>query len=247
MLIPDSVCIVTGGSSGLGRGTAHALAEKGARVANFDVKPPSDPPNNPNQIFIEVDITDDNSVAQAVTRVVETFGAVNVCVNCAGIVRGAPVISENGIFPIDLFRRTIDVNLTGTFIVLAQAAKQMAKNSPGPDGERGVIVNTASIAAMDASSSAAYAASKGGVVSMTLTVARDLAKYGIRINAIAPGFMNTDMFSDLPPDWTAKLVAKAEFPKRLGLPEEFAALVGHIIENRFMNASVIRFDAGSRV
>ncbi len=154
---------------------------------------------------------------------------------------------DNGVLPIDLFRRTIDVNLTGTFIVMSRAAEVMAKNTPAVDDERGVIVNVASIAAMDASSSAAYAASKGGVASLTLTAARDLAKYGIRVNAVAPGFMDTAMFNGLPEDWITRLVAKAEFPKRLGKPEEFGELVCHLVENRFMNASVIRFDAGARV
>jgi NAD(P)-dependent dehydrogenase (short-subunit alcohol dehydrogenase family) len=247
MQLQDRVCIVTGGSSGLGRGTLLALLAKGARVANFDMKAPPTPLDHPNEIFVALDITDEASVARAVARVVAEFGAVHVCVNCAGIVRGAPVLGEDGVFPAALFRRTIDVNLTGTFLVLARAAEQMAKNAPGPDGERGVIVNTASIAAMDASSSAAYAASKGGVVSLTLTVARDLARHGIRVNTIAPGFMDTEMFSGLPPEWTARLIAKTEFPKRLGEPEEFGALVCHIAENRFINASVIRFDAGARV
>jgi NAD(P)-dependent dehydrogenase (short-subunit alcohol dehydrogenase family) len=247
MQLQESVCIVTGGSSGLGRGTLRALLAKGARVANFDVKPPREPLEHENHIFVALDITDEAGVARAVADVARRFGGVHVCVNCAGIVRGAPVVGDTGVFPAELFRRTVDVNLTGTFLVLARAAEQMAKNPPGPDGERGVIVNTASIAAMDASSSAAYAASKGGVVSLTLTVARDLAKHGIRVNAIAPGFMDTEMFSGLPPDWTAKLIAKAEFPKRLGQPEEFGALVCHIAENRFINASVIRFDAGARV
>jgi 3-hydroxyacyl-CoA dehydrogenase / 3-hydroxy-2-methylbutyryl-CoA dehydrogenase len=247
MHVQDSVCIVTGGASGLGLGTVRMLLERGAKVASFDVQRLAKPQHHRNLLSIDVDITDEPAVEAAALDVARQFGAIHVCVNCAGIVRGAPVISENGIFPIDLFRRTIDVNLTGTFIVLAHAAQYMARNQPGTDGERGVIVNTASIAALDASSSAAYAASKGGVASLTLTVARDLAKYGIRINAIAPGFMETDMFAGLPADWTAKLVAKAEFPKRLGDPTEFASLVCHLIENRFLNASLIRFDAGSRV
>jgi NAD(P)-dependent dehydrogenase (short-subunit alcohol dehydrogenase family) len=245
MQIRDSVCVVTGGSSGLGQATARALAERGARVANFDLKPP--PSGAPAPFFVEVDITDESRVQQAIRTVVEKWGAVHVCVNCAGIARGAKVLSEDGVFPIGLFRRTIEVNLTGSFIVLSRAAEQMALNPPGADGERGVIVNTASIAGFDASSSAAYAASKGGIIAMSLTVARDLARYGIRINAIAPGFMDTPMFGGLPPEYMGELSAKTVFPQRLGSPEEFAALACHIVESRFMNAAVIRFDAGARI
>lgn len=246
MLIPDRVAIVTGGASGLGRATAQALLERGGRVVILDRKRPA-VPIEAEHLFVPTDITQDSEVQHAMQAAMDAFGRVDICVNCAGIVQGAPVLGENGPFPMELFRRTIEVNLTGTFLVLSRAAEQMAKNQPGADGERGIIINTASIAALDASSSAAYAASKGGVVSLTLTVARDLAAYGIRVNAIAPGFMETDMFAELPPAWTDALIAKAEFPKRLGRPEEFGSLVCHIVENRFMNASVIRFDAGARV
>ncbi|CAH1660434.1 SDR family NAD(P)-dependent oxidoreductase [Chelatococcus asaccharovorans] len=247
MDVKDRVCVVTGGSSGLGQGTIEALLAGGARVANLDLREPHRAPDDERELFLAVDVSDEQAVATAIAAVVARFGAVHVCVNCAGIVKGAPVVGDDGIFPMALFRRTIDVNLTGTFQVLAHCARHMARNAPGPDGERGVIVNTASIAAVDASSSAAYAASKGGVVSLTLTVARDLARLGIRINAICPGFMDTEMFGGLPADWTAALVAKTVFPKRLGHADEFGQLVCHLIENRFMNASIIRFDAGARV
>lgn len=246
MELKDSVCIVTGGSSGLGRGTVALLSAYGARVANFDVRPPANGDSG-LATFMSVDVSDERAVADAVAEVADRFGAIHVCVNCAGITRGAPVVGDDGVFPADLFRRTIDINLNGTFFVLARAAERMIRNAPGPDGERGVIINTASIAAMDASSSAAYAASKGGVVSMTLTVARDLGRHGVRVNAIAPGFMDTEMFAGLPANWTEQLIAKTVFPKRLGAAGEFAELARHIIENRFLNASVIRFDAGSRV
>lgn len=248
MLIADSVCVVTGGSAGLGRGTVEALSARGARVASFDVEPPRGTVDPARMLALAVDVADERAVAAAVEAVVERFGAIHACVNCAGIVRGGRVVDDDGgIFPMDLFRRTVDINLTGTFQVMAHCARQMARNAPGPDGERGAIVNTASIAALDASSSAAYAASKGGVASLTLTSARDLARFGIRVNAICPGFMDTDMFAHLPPDWTRALIAKTVFPNRLGTPAEFGELACHIIENRFMNASVIRFDAGSRV
>ncbi|CAH1652965.1 MULTISPECIES: SDR family NAD(P)-dependent oxidoreductase [unclassified Chelatococcus] len=247
MDMKDRVCVVTGGSSGLGRGTIEALLAQGAKIANLDLRPPEGPIDEAGELFMAVDVSDEAAVAAAIDAVAARFGAIHVCVNCAGIVKGAPVLDDDGIFPMALFRRTVDVNLTGTFQVLAHCARHMARNAPGPDGERGVIVNTASIAAVDASSSAAYAASKGGVTSLTLTVARDLARFGIRVNAICPGFMDTEMFGGLPADWTAALVAKTVFPKRLGHPDEFGQLVCHLIENRFMNASIIRFDAGARV
>lgn len=246
MDIDNKVCVVTGGSSGLGRGTVRVLRQAGARVAIFDLAPPRDEADD-GIMFVQVDVTDEAAVAGGFEQVLRRFGAVDVCVNCAGIVKGAPFLGDDGPYPLATFRRIIDVNLTGTFIVAVGAAGLMAKNQPGPDGERGVIVNTASIAAMDGSSSIAYGASKGGVASMTLTAARDLARYGIRVNAIAPGFMDTPMFEGLPPELTEKLLSRTVFPKRLGAAEEFGELVRHLIENRFMNASVIRFDAGSRI
>lgn len=247
MEVKNKVCVVTGGSSGLGRGTLNVLRRAGARVVNFDMAPIRGGPDDKDLLFAKVDVTDEAAVATGFDQVMQRFGAVDVCVNCAGVVKGAPLLGDDGTFPLALFRQIIEVNLTGTFIVAAAAARLMAKNQPGADGERGVIVNTSSIAAMDASSSVAYAASKGGVASMTLTAARDLARYGIRVNAIAPGFMDTAMFSGLPPGWTEKLIAKTVFPNRLGHSEEFGELVLYLVESRFMNASVIRFDAGSRV
>jgi NAD(P)-dependent dehydrogenase (short-subunit alcohol dehydrogenase family) len=247
MDIANKTCIITGASSGLGRGTAQLLRSKGAKVVNFDLKPPSGTDEDSGDLFAEVDVADETSVARGLDLAMDKFKAVHVCINCAGIAKGAPVLGDNGVFPFDLLRRTVAINLTGTFIVMALAAQRMSLNEPGADGERGVVVNTASIAGLDASSSAAYAASKGGVVSLTLTAARDLARYGIRVNAIAPGFMDTPMFEGLPTKWTDELIAKMVYPKRLGAAGEFAELVRHLIENRFMNASVIRLDGGARV
>lgn len=246
MKIADSVCIVTGGASGLGRGTTSYLLEHGARLAVLDTRPiPSDLAVRGAAGF-EVDITDDEAVVRAVDAIADRFGAVHVVVNCAGIVESAPTLGENGVFPIDLFRRTLDVNLTGTYIVLARAAERMAANEPNEDGERGVIVNTASIAGLDGSSSVAYAASKGGVISISLTAARDLAAYGIRVNAIAPGYMDTEMFASLDPEYTARLVSGTVFPHRLGRPAEFGRLVRDLIENPYINATTIRLDSGTR-
>lgn len=247
MDLSGKVCLVTGGSSGLGRGAVESLAARGARVAVLDVAPPRDPNAISNTMYVRCDITDDSAVAAAIRDVVEHWHGLHVCVNCAGIVQSAKILGGDIGALVKAFRRTVDVNLTGSFIVLAHAAIQMANNVPGPDGERGVIVNTASIAALDASSSAAYASSKGGVASLSLTLAREFAEAGIRVNAIAPGFMDTAMFDGLAPDWTAALIAKTVFPKRLGNPREFGELVVHIIENRMFNASLIRFDAGARV
>ncbi|MBP3036342.1 SDR family oxidoreductase [Arthrobacter sp. zg-ZUI100] len=244
MNIRGAVCIVTGGSSGLGRATAEYFAAAGARVVTFDVKPPSATAEDGIHSFV-VDVTDEAAVANTMDEVGERFGGIHIVINCAGMIRGHEVLGEEGIFPIDLFRHTVDVNLTGTFIVLAHGARWMSQNDPGEDGERGVIVNTASIAALGASSSAAYAASKGGIVSMALTIARQLAPYGIRINTIAPGLMDTDMFGDLPVEHVIGLREKTLFPRRLGQPEEFARLACHLVENTYLNAAVVRLDSGT--
>lgn len=244
MDLNGSVCLVTGGASGLGRGAVRALRAKGASVAVLDR---DTSPADDDVTHYACDVTDEDAVARAIEAIIDQWGHLDVCVNCAGAARVSSVLGAPGGERIKAFRHMIDVNLTGTFIVLAHAAERMALNPPGPDGERGVIINTSSIAALDASSNAAYAASKGGVASLSLTVARELGEHGIRINAIAPGFMDTSMFNALPTDWTTSLVAKTVFPNRLGDPAEFGALVVHLVENRFFNASLIRFDAGARV
>ncbi|UOM36566.1 SDR family oxidoreductase [Acuticoccus sp. I52.16.1] len=249
MDVNGKVCVVSGGASGLGRGAVQALAERGAHVAVLDLAGPGALPagGEGNIAHYACDITDDAAVARAVDDAVARWGRIDVCVNCAGIVASGSLLGPQAQDRFEAFRRTVEVNLTGTFIVMARTAERMAQNAPGPDGERGVIVNTSSIAALDASSSAAYAASKGGVASLSLTVARELGAHGIRVNAIAPGFMDTAMFNALPDDWTASLVARTVFPNRLGDPAEFGALVLHLVENRFFNAALIRFDAGARV
>ena len=248
MLVQGSVCIVTGGGAGLGLGTARVLREGGAKVAVFDLRPPPDDALASGIVHHRVDITDETAVQAAIDAVIAEFGALHVCVNCAGIVQSKPLLGPDGPFPIALFRRTVDVNLTGTFIVMSLAAAAMARNAgQGADGERGVIVNTASIAAFDASSNVAYAASKGGVVSLNLSSARQLAEYGIRINAIAPGYMDTEMLGSLPPEWVTRLLSTTVYPKRLGAPAEFGRLVCQIVETPFLNAATIRFDGGARV
>jgi len=247
MQLDGSVVIVTGGASGLGAGSVQSLREAGARIAIFDKVEGPDANDDGRQRSYRVDIADEASVARAMDAVVSDFGALHAVVNCAGIVKSCPLYGEQGRYPSELFNQIIAVNLTGTFLTMAYAIERMAANEPDTNGERGVIVNTASIAALDGSSSIGYAASKGGVVSMSLTAARDVASYGIRINAIAPGYMDTNMFAGLEETYRSKLISGNVFPKRLGKPQEFGALACHIIENPYINAATFRFDAGARV
>jgi len=218
--------LVTGGRSGLGEATAKLLESEGARVVIADLP--------------ETDVTD----AEAVRALVESCDALHGAVNCAGIGGGARVIG----FPLDRFRRVVEVNLIGTFNVIAAAAEKMAAGEPDEEGTRGVIVNTASNAAFDGQiGQAAYAASKAGVAGMTLPVARDLASKGIRVVTIAPGPSDTPMLGPMRADIRASLEAQIPFPKRLGRAEEFAALVKHIIENEYLNGEVIRLDGALRM
>jgi len=218
--------VVTGGRSGLGAATAALLEREGAEVVVADLP--------------ETDVTDEAAVA----RLLEPLPSLHGVVNCAGIGGGARVIG----FPLERFRRIVEVNLVGTFIVLSQAAAKMAENEPDEEGTRGVIVNTASNAAFDGQiGQAAYSASKGGVAGMTLPVARDLASKGIRVCTIAPGPADTPMVAPMREDIRESLVSQVPFPKRLGRPEEFAALVKHIVENDYLNGEVIRLDGALRM
>lgn len=247
MRLDGSVVIVTGGASGLGAGSVEHLRDAGARIAIFDKSEIPSSSLGERVKFYAVDIADEASVVGGMEAVKADFGAIHAVVNCAGIVKSHPLYGDAGRYPTELFNRIVAVNLTGTFLVMAHAIERMTANEPNEDGERGVIVNTASIAALDGSSSVGYAASKGGVVSMSLTAARDVAPYGIRINAIAPGYMDTNMFAGLEETYRQKLVSGTVFPKRLGKAREFGALAGHIIENAYINATTFRFDAGARV
>jgi len=238
--------LVTGGGSGLGAATARLLAESGANVVVADL-------GRREEIgrFVEADVRDEASVQRAVDVAAETGGLHGV-VNCAGIGAACLVVGKDGRpHPLDAFRNVIDVNLVGTFNVVRLAAVAMTANEPDDDGERGVIVNTASTAAWEGQlGQAAYTASKGGVVSLTIQLARELGRHGIRVMAIAPGPQDTPMLGMLREDIRAALEAQIPFPSRLGRPEEFAALVKHIAENRYLNGEVIRLDgalrAGSR-
>ncbi|HVW67974.1 MAG TPA: SDR family NAD(P)-dependent oxidoreductase [Steroidobacteraceae bacterium] len=250
MLIRDSVCLVTGAASGLGRATVTELLRRGARVAALDLSAPANAVGHEKSFLgLSADVTDEVSVSEALAQVIEHFGALHACVNCAGIIIPSPLLSGSGPSGAAPFRRVIDVNLTGTYIVSCHATALIARGKPRDgSGERGVIVNTASIRAFEGGASgAAYAASKAGVVGMTLALARELAPLGIRVNCIAPGLMETPMFQGLAPAATAAFLESVPFPKRAGEPGEFAGLACYLLENEYLNAATIRIDAALRV
>mgnify|MGYP001184070476 FL=1 len=253
MDIKNSVAVVTGGGSGLGEATAQMLSAKGAKVAILDLGKSRGAAFaeelGSNAIFVEADVTNDDQLAAAIAQAAETFGAIHVTVNCAGIATAGKTLGK-GSQPLDLgpFRKTIEVNLIGTFNVIRLVAAHMAKNAPGADGERGVIINTASVAAFDGQiGQAAYSASKGGVVGLTLPVARDLSRDGIRCCTIAPGIFETPMLMGLPEPARQALGASVPFPQRLGRPAEYAALACQIIENSMLNGETIRLDGAIRM
>lgn len=237
--------LVTGGGSGLGAATAGTLAEAGANVVVSDLKGEA---AGGNTRFVETDVTDEASVRSAIDTAIEEFGGLHGVVNCAGIAIGEKTLGRDGPHALDSFSKVIQVNLIGTFNVIRLAAEAMARNEPTGGGERGVIVNTASVAAFDGQvGQAAYSASKGGVVSMTLPMARDLASIGIRVVTIAPGIFETPMLAGLPEEARDSLGKQVPFPSRLGRPEEYAALARHIIENEMLNGEVIRLDGAIRM
>jgi NAD(P)-dependent dehydrogenase (short-subunit alcohol dehydrogenase family) len=243
MQVEGRTFLVTGGGSGLGAATARLLVESGANVVVADL-------GRREEIgrFVETDVRDETSVQGAVDTAVEEHGGLHGVVNCAGIGAAVLVVDKQGEpYPLDVFRKVIDVNLVGTFNVVRLAAVAMLANEPGEDGERGVIVNTASTAAWEGQiGQAAYTASKGGVASLTIQLARELGRQGIRVMAIAPGPQDTPMLGLLREDIRAALEAQIPFPSRLGRPEEFAALVRHIVENPYLNGEVIRLDGALR-
>jgi NAD(P)-dependent dehydrogenase (short-subunit alcohol dehydrogenase family) len=252
MTLDGIVALVTGGASGLGAATVRAFVEAGARVAILD-RPQSDGDGfarsfGPRALFAAADVTKSQDVEAAIGRAVEAFGTLHVAVNCAGVGTAMRTLTRAGPMPLDLFAKAIEVNLVGTFNVIRLAAARMAETAPNADGERGVIVNTASIAAFDGQiGQAAYAASKAGVVGMTLPLARELASLGIRVVTIAPGTFDTPMLSMLPEPQRVALAATIPFPRRLGRPEEFAALARHVVENPMLNGETIRLDGALRM
>jgi NAD(P)-dependent dehydrogenase (short-subunit alcohol dehydrogenase family) len=249
MRIDQTAAIVTGAASGLGAATARAFRAAGAAVTLFDRDADRGQAlaQEIGATFAQVDVTDEASVAAGVATARAAMGRITALVNCAGIATGERVVGREGPHSLASFRRTIDINLVGSFNVLRLAAAAMADN-PAGDGERGVIVNTASIAAFDGQKGqAAYAASKAGIAGMTLPVARDLAQSGIRVCTIAPGIMETPMLKGLPAEVQDGLAAEVTFPKRLGRPEEYAALARFIIECGYLNGEVIRLDGALRM
>lgn len=250
MQLSGSTFLVTGGGSGLGAACVKRLAAAGARIVIADIQPPSGIQTDAaNVLACQVDVTNSDQVSAAIQQAIDHFGGLHGVVNCAGILGAARVVGREGPHDLDLFRRVIEINLIGSFNVLRLAAEAMAaKNTPDAEGERGVIVNTASVAAFEGQiGQAAYSASKGGIASMTLPVARELARHGIRVVAIAPGVFQTPMMGVAPEKVQQSLLAQTVFPQRLGIPDEFAALVQHIIENRMLNGSVIRLDGAMRM
>lgn len=253
MKIKDCVAIVSGGASGLGEAVVRDIVAEGGKAAVFDL----DAENGEKLaaelgdavIFCEANVTDEASIQAAVDNTVKSLGAIHAVVNCAGVVIPAKVIDKKGKpISLDLFNKVIQVNLVGTMNILRLAAEKMIQNTPNDDGERGVVINVASVAAFEGQvGQAAYSASKAGVVGMTLPLAREFAAYGIRVNTVAPGIFMTPMLAGLPENTQKALADMMPFPKRLGKPSEFAMLVRQIIENPMLNGETIRLDAAIRM
>jgi NAD(P)-dependent dehydrogenase (short-subunit alcohol dehydrogenase family) len=252
MNIKDAVIVITGGASGLGEACARNFLSLGAKIAILDFA--EDRGNEiaselgENVLFCRTDVTRESDVQAAIDRTMDRFGAVHVAVNCAGVAPPAKVLGKEGPMPIDHFEKVVQINLIGTMNVIRLAAQRMVENAPGDDGEKGVVINTASAAAFDGQiGQAAYSASKAAVVGMTLPIAREFAEYGIRVMTIAPGIFATPMLMGLPENVREALGKMVPFPKRMGDPPEFAALAQHIVENRVLNGEVIRLDGAIRM
>jgi NAD(P)-dependent dehydrogenase (short-subunit alcohol dehydrogenase family) len=252
MDIKDGIAVVTGGASGLGEATVRYLLEKGAKASILDFAQDRGErlavELGGKVLFCKTDVTDEASVKEAILKTVEAFGAIHFVVNCAGVATPGKVLGKEGPMDIGRFNQVIQINLVGTMNVIRLAAEQINKNQPNEDGEKGVMVNTASVAAFEGQlGQAAYAASKAGVAGMTLPIAREFANYGIRIVTIAPGLFETPMMAGMSPKVYESLVNMTLFPKRLGRPVEFAMLTAQIIENPLLNGEVIRLDGGLRM
>ncbi len=254
MQLKGSVTVVTGGASGLGAGVVDMLAAAGGRVIVFDLDSSAgsqraDGLGEDVARFVPVDVSDAARVQDAVAEAAEAFGRIDALVSCAGIGPAQRMISRDGTpHPLELFRRALDVNLIGLFDVLRWCAARMADNEPGIDGERGAIVNLTSVSAFEGEAGqAAYAASKGGIAALTLTLARDLGRHGIRVNALAPGIIDTPMLAGFDDDVKARVAEIPVFPKRLGTPADVADAVHFCLENTYVNGEIIRIDAGVRL
>ncbi|MUL85074.1 MULTISPECIES: 3-hydroxyacyl-CoA dehydrogenase [unclassified Mycolicibacterium] len=247
MEIKDAVAVVTGGASGLGLATTKRLLDAGAQVVVIDLKGEEVVAELGDRArFVATDVTDEAGVSEALD-VAESLGPVRINVNCAGIGNAIKTLSKNGAFPLDGFRKVVEVNLIGTFNVIRLSAERIAKTEPVGE-ERGVIINTASVAAFDGQiGQAAYSASKGGVVGMTLPIARDLSRELIRVVTIAPGLFKTPLLGSLPEEAQKSLGQQVPHPARLGDPDEYGALAVHIVENPMLNGEVIRLDGAIRM
>jgi 3-hydroxyacyl-CoA dehydrogenase / 3-hydroxy-2-methylbutyryl-CoA dehydrogenase len=252
MRIQDSIALVTGGASGLGEATVRNIVRNGGKAAILDL---NEERGNAlveelgeNAIFFKVNVTSEEDVQTAIDQTIAQFGGFNTVVNCAGIGHPEKTVSRNKAHDFTNFKRVVEVNLFGTFNVIRLAAEKMVTNDPNHEGERGVIINTASVAAFDGQiGQASYSASKGGVVGMTLPIARDLAKSGVRVVTIAPGLIETPLFGTLSDQARAALEAQVPFPSRLGRPSEYAHLAQTIIENVMLNGETIRLDGAIRM
>jgi NAD(P)-dependent dehydrogenase (short-subunit alcohol dehydrogenase family) len=252
MILKDKVAVITGAASGLGLACAKDFLGKGAKIAIFDFAADRGEAVaaelGKSVIFAHTDVTSEESVQAAIKKTMDTFGTIDININCAGAGDAIKVNSKKGPYPLNTFARTLTLNVVGTFNVLRLAIEQMMKNTPNEDGEKGVIINTASVAAFDGQiGQAAYSASKGGVVSMTLPIARECASYGIRVMTIAPGVFKTPILAGLSDEALKSLESTIPFPSRLGKPEEFALMARNIIENPYINGEVIRLDAAIRM
>lgn len=252
MELKDKVTIVTGGASGLGEACVRLFVEKGAMAGILDVDEEKGrrlvAVLGRKAVFCRTDVTSDESVQATVDSIIEEFGGIHVVVNCAGVGTAAKVLGKNEPMNLEFFKRVVQINLTGTLNVIRLAAAKIVENSPNADGEKGVVINTASAAAYDGQiGQAAYSASKAGVVGMTLPIAREFAEYGIRVMTIAPGLFKTPMLESLPEKVQAALGQMVPFPKRLGNPSEFARLVGDIVSNPMLNGETIRLDGAIRM
>ncbi len=252
MQIENGVFLVTGGGSGLGAATARMLVEAGGKVVLADVNRETGEAQAAQlgaaAAFIATDVTDEASAKAAVDRAVSGFGGLNGLINCAGVAPAEKVLGREAPHKLESFARTVNINLIGVFNMIRLAADVMSKAAANAGGERGVIVSTASVAAFDGQiGQAAYAASKAGIVGLTLPAARELSRFGIRVMTIAPGIMETPMLAGMPQEVQDSLGKMVPFPSRLGRPAEFAALVRHIIENAYLNGEVIRLDGAIRM
>jgi len=244
MRIGGKVALVTGGASGLGAAAARMIALEGGKAVVADLKAAA----SAEAVYVQTDVTSPDQMQSAVNAAIERFGRLDILVNCAGIGAAAKLIGKEGPQPLEQFARVISINLVGAFNALRLAAAAMTGNSPDEAGERGVIINTASIAAFEGQiGQCAYSASKGGIASMTLPAARELARYGIRVMTIAPGIFDTPLLAGLPEPARVSLGAAVPFPARLGNPDEYARLARDIIENPMLNGSVIRLDGALRM